>query len=71
MIKTKNVKSKKQNPDICFRTEAGYDVRLRWEGAEYRAQMDKHKGMGFVDMRLGSCNPGPLKKYIMEVRNNG
>ena len=59
-----------KNPDIIFRINAGL-VKLAWNGSEYRAYLDKNNGWGFQEMRLGSCNPEPLKKYIMEVRNNG
>ena len=62
---------RKRNPDVCFITASGHDVRLKWENNEYRAYMDKHNGHEFEYMKLGSCNPEPLKKYILERRQNG
>ena len=63
-------KNQKEHPDILFKIDAG-DVKLVWNGSEYRAYLNKNNGWGFQEMKLGSCNPEPLKKYIMEVRNNG
>lgn len=63
-------KNQKEHPDILFKIDAG-DVNLAWNGSEYRAYLNKNNGWGFQEMKLGSCNPEPLKKYIMEVRNNG
>ena len=62
-------KNQKEHPDILFKIDAG-DVKLAWNGSEYRAYLNKNNGWGFQEMKLGSCNPEPLKKYIMEVRNN-
>lgn len=63
-------KYEKKYPDIIFHIEAGC-VKLAWNDSEYRAYLNKNNGWGFQEMKLGSCNPEPLKKYIMEVRNNG
>ena len=53
-----------EHDDIEFKTDSGQIFKLIFKKPEYRAY--KFNGFKWIDMKLGSSNPDPLKEYILK-----
>lgn len=54
----------KAKPEFHFRSGSGRQIKLMFVKNEYRAYYKS--GLDWVDMKLGSCVPEPLRDYIIK-----